>query len=385
MNSLFPAKRMVCVADENIPYVEDAFSVFGKVRLVSGRNLTSGYLKDADILLVRSVTRVDEDLLRDTKVKFVASATIGIDHIDHTFLKNNNIGFSYAPGSNADSVAEYILAALAFLSRKNGKKFSDMTLGIIGVGNIGSRVFKNALTLGMKTVLCDPPKERTTHCSLYRPLEEVLETADILSLHVPLENDGEDATRNMVNRTFLEKMKPGTILINTSRGGIVDEQSLLAMRHKLGGLVLDVWQGEPAINTVLVKMAIIATPHIAGYSCDGKIRGTVALYKAANAFFYQDPQWQLSESVFCDKKGVVDLTESETTIADAILSAYPIDNDDTAFRKIISMDERRRLEYFDELRKNYPKRYEFPHFTINKNNADPVTLGILENLRFTIE
>lgn len=385
MNSLFPVKKMICIADENIPYAKEAFSEFGEVRLVSGRNLTSGHLKDADILLVRSVTRVDEELLRDTPVKFVASATIGIDHIDHIYLKNNNIGFAYAPGSNADSVAEYILAALALLCRKNGTRFSDKTLGIIGVGNIGSRVFKNALTLGMKTILCDPPKERTTHCSLYRPLEDVLETADIITLHVPLVKAGEDTTKNMINRSFLEKMKPDTILINTSRGGIVDEQSLLAMHHKLGGLVLDVWQGEPSINTILIKMAIIATPHIAGYSFDGKIRGTIALYKAANAFFYQKRQWQIAASVFNEKRGAVDLTGSETAVTDAILSAYPIDKDDTAFRVMLTMDEKRREEYFDELRKNYPKRYEFPHFTIKKNTVDRKALGILKNLRFNIE
>ena len=387
MDSLFPEKKnMLCIADENIPFVREAFATFGEVRTFPGRELTASHLKNADILLVRSVTTVNEQLLSGTGVKFVASATIGIDHIDLSYLKYNNIGFACAPGSNADSVAEYLLAALSFFSKKDRKPFSEMTLGVIGVGNIGGRVFRNALALGMNTILCDPPKERSTNCSLYRPLKEVLAEADIVSLHVPLENKGDDATVQMVNRSFLEEMKSGAVLINTSRGGIVDETALLDMRKKLGGVVLDVWQREPEVNRELIEAATIATPHIAGYSYDGKIRGTVALYEAACAFFYRKTEWCVPESAFGEKRGDVPVNTSETAIADTILSTYDIKEDDASFRKIVAMDDlQQRAGYFDQLRRDYPKRYEFTHYTLKKNNVSTNVLRILENLRFSVE
>ena len=370
---------MRIVVDENIPLVQESFSTFGEVVAVSGRSIDKEILSGADILLVRSVTRVDKALLDGTTVKFVASATIGIDHIDTGYLRENNIGFAYAPGSNADSVAEYILAALCVSTGWNEKKLHDLTLGIIGVGNIGSRVFKHALTLGIKPLLCDPPKKRLVHSEMYRPLHEVLAQADIISLHVPLTMEGEDKTMHMVDRSFLTHMKKGAVLINTSRGKVVDETALLDRRGELGGLVLDVWESEPAINTELLNVTDIATPHIAGYSFDGKIQGTKALYDAVCAWHFKKPEWQPDIK---DEKKELTLTEGDEPVSMAVLQAYPIENDDRALRKILQLEKEEQPRYFDELRRNYPKRREFSSFSLKKECCSDDVLQKLKRLGF---
>ncbi|MFW6221718.1 MAG: NAD(P)-dependent oxidoreductase, partial [Fibrobacterota bacterium] len=189
---------MVVIADSSIPFVEEAFADFGEVRTMPGRDITSQQLKEATILLVRSITTVDKNLLEGTGVKFVATATIGTDHIDTAYLAENNIGFAYAPGSNAESVAEYITAALFELTQARGRKLNELALGIVGCGNIGSRVFRHAQALGMHCLLNDPPKKRISGSISYLPLEKVLRESDIVSLHVPLNMHGSDATYHMV-------------------------------------------------------------------------------------------------------------------------------------------------------------------------------------------
>ncbi len=355
---------MNIVVDENIPLAKEAFSTFGSVTPLPGRAIEASMLRETQMLLVRSVTRVDAALLEGSEVKFVASATVGIDHIDTDYLKANNIGFAYAPGSNADSVAEYVLSALCVISGWGKRPLTDLTLGIIGVGNIGSRVFRHAITLGMNVILCDPPKNRLLHSELYRPLKEVFERADIISLHVPLTTAGEDATFQMVNRNFLASVKKGAVLINTSRGKVVDEAALLDRRKDLGGLVLDVWENEPAINPDLVNVTDIATPHIAGYSFDGKVRGTKALYDAACAWFFKTPGW---EPELPDAPVELSLSSEFEPLSHAILQAYPIENDDRSLRKIVSLDKEEQSRYFDELRRNYPKRREFSGFFIRQD------------------
>lgn len=370
---------MKIVVDENIPLVVEAFSRFGEVVAVAGRSIDNHLLADADMLLVRSVSKVDKSLLDGTPVKFVGSATIGIDHIDTNYLADNSIGFAHAPGSNADSVAEYVLAALCVIAGWGDRKLFDMTLGIIGVGNIGSRLFRHALTLGMNLVLCDPPKKRLQNSELYRPLREVLDTADIISLHVPLTTSGDNATIQMINRNFLASLKKNAVLINTSRGKVVDEAALLDRRKDLGGLILDVWNNEPGISTELLNVADIATPHIAGYSYDGKVRGTKALYDAACAWYFKPPEWEPSIS-----EAPVELTigEGSEPFSHAILQAYSIENDDRALRKLLQMDKEEQPRYFDELRRNYPKRREFSNFTIKSGCCSDDVLKKLKRLGF---
>ncbi|MBN1308083.1 MAG: 4-phosphoerythronate dehydrogenase, partial [Chitinispirillaceae bacterium] len=304
--------------------------------------------------------------------------------IDREYLEKSRIGFAYAPGSNADSVAEYVVAALAVMTKRKKREFADLRLGIVGVGNIGSRVFKHALALGMQTLLCDPPKQRLTRCETYRSLDDVLAAADVVSLHVPLVAGGPERTLRMVDASFIRRMKRGALLINTSRGKVADEEELLNCRDHLGGLVLDVWDNEPAIRTDLVEAADLATPHIAGYSFDGKIRGTQMIYDAACAWFFCKPQWRPFAESSDEPAEAVDVEQGADRLRHAILQAYPIEEDDRRFKRVVSLGRDERSRYFDDLRKNYPKRREFSHFSLKSRGCPGEVIDRLKRLGFQV-
>jgi erythronate-4-phosphate dehydrogenase len=370
------------VADENIPFVKEAFCTFGEVTLVPGRKITRSDLLDAEMLLVRSVTPVTGELLAGTSIKFVATATIGIDHVDMAYLNEHDIAFAYAPGSNADSVAEYVMAALCVLKRKYRFSMEKMTLGIIGVGNIGSRLSRHAQTLGMRPLLCDPPKKRLTGSNLFLPFNQVVAEADIITFHVPLTTDGDDRTINMVDNEFFGMIKNNAILINTSRGKVLDETSVITHRKALGGLVLDVWNNEPSIHANLLASADIATPHIAGYSFDGKVKGTEAIYLAACALYNVTPSWSSHRVLMDDAVTLSTVTADDDPLSSAILQAYPIHNDDERLRQMLTMDTMKRSGYFDELRKKYPKRIEFSHFSVSDPLCPAEVLVQLRDIGF---
>jgi len=370
------------VADENIPLVKDVFSSMGTVHLLPGRRISHADIVDADILLVRSVTRVDRALLEGTKVSFVATATIGTDHIDLPYLHKQNIDFAHAPGSNAESVAQYITAALIYLTRHFAWNSQRLTVGVIGVGNIGSKVYRNIQTLGMRPLLCDPPLMRSTGDSVFRPLQEVLDEADVLTFHVPLITEGDDRTYHLVDEQFLSRVKKGVVIINTSRGKVLDEKTVLHHAGTIGGMVLDVWENEPTISTALLERTVLSTPHIAGYSFDGKINGTEAIYRAACKAFQIAPEWS-SRSVLNDEvTTIASVLPGLEPLASAILQAYPIEDDSRQLRRILNMSSGERGSYFDQLRKNYPKRLEFRHFSAAGMDFDEDTLRKLELLGF---
>ncbi|MCX7726273.1 MAG: 4-phosphoerythronate dehydrogenase [Chitinispirillaceae bacterium] len=377
---------MKIVIDENIPFAEKLFSQFGEIELLPGRSITSNHLKNADALIVRSVTKVNRELLEGTKVKFVGSATTGIDHVDLKYLEENFIGFAYAPGSNAESVAEYILSAICLISKEHKKKPKDFTIGIIGVGNIGSRVFKYASLLGMRALLCDPPKKRITKSNIYLPLEEVLKESDIITLHVPYTTVGEDKTDNMVEKSFLSRMKKGASFVNTSRGKIVNENDLIANRDKIDKLVVDVWCNEPAINIDLLKLCDIATPHIAGYSYEGKVRGSIAIYEALCAYFFKEPKKILIEELLTpsSEKETIDIIDREDPILYAILQAYNIEKDSKEMKKIVSLNKKDVPFFFDNLRRNYPRRREFSSYAIDVKALTKKEIEILKELGFIL-
>ncbi|MGB7566684.1 MAG: 4-phosphoerythronate dehydrogenase [Chitinivibrionales bacterium] len=374
---------MKIIADANIPFVEEAFAQFGDVTVVPGRSISRDMLLDASILLVRSITTADRALLNDTSIKFVATATIGVDHIDIPYLTSKSIGFASAPGSNAQSVAEYVGTALAHLSHTLGFKLDQKVLGIIGVGNVGSRVVKVAQALGMAFLLNDPPKQRAGNGDSYVSLNEVLEKSDIVTLHVPLIESGPDKTIQMVNEDFISKMKPGAILINSSRGKVVDEHAVRKLRKKLGGVVLDVWAHEPSIDCETLDIATIATPHIAGYSFDGKVRGTEMIYEAACDFFHTEKNWNGQAHLGIKPEKTIDVRSSNSPVLRAIEEAYPIMSDDARLRNI--KDEQNRGAYFDALRKNYPRRLEFRHFEVLCSPRQKTIAGdILSGLGFSV-
>lgn len=359
---------MNILADENIPYVKDAFHSLGNIATLPGRSIKNADLKQTDILLVRSVTQVNKSLLDNTPVKFVASATAGFNHIDLEYLNSQNIGFARAPGSNAISAAEYVLAGVCKWSLEQNKSFNELqqcTIGIIGYGNVGSRVKRLCESIGIKCIINDPPlEERGAESSAadvqFCSLEEAL-ACDMITLHTPLTTDGKHPTYRLINRQRLQQIKPGALFINAARGEVVEEPALLDRmedQHDLS-LILDVWENEPAISLDMLKHTLIGTPHIAGYSIDGKIRGTEMIYRAVCAYLERTPQWRASDIDFPGHPRTrLELTPREDKRHD-ILQAYDIMADDARLRKMLNDTALADGAYFDSLRKNYPIRREF--------------------------
>ncbi len=350
--------RLRIVADPNIAAVEEAFADLGDIRLVRGREWTPHVVRDADLLLVRSVTRVDESLLRDSRARFVGTATSGVDHIDQTYLASRRIAFAACPGSNAQAVAEYVLSAVLVLCEMRGLSTPRTTAGIIGHGQVGSRVARLLSALGMRCLIHDPPLADWSGDPRYRSLDEVL-TADLVTLHVPLTDEGPYPTRGLIGRHALSQMKPDAILINTARGGIVDEQALKERlaRHASMAAVIDCWEGEPCIDPELARRSSLATPHIAGYSSDAKLRATGMLYVAACAHFAIPRHWSPSAP---SAPEITPLSQDpETARREAVFSAYDIREDDRALRACLTGSREALGRAFDALRASYRERREF--------------------------
>ncbi|MBA7613225.1 Erythronate-4-phosphate dehydrogenase [subsurface metagenome] len=355
---------MKVVADKNIPFVAECFSSVGEVEVVGGREITPSVVADADALLVRSVTRVGTELLAGSKVRFVGTATIGFDHIDIEYLSRNNIGFASAPGSNANSAAEYVIAGLLEIGQRYGLDLEDKSIGIIGVGNVGSRVAEKCEALGMHVYLNDPPLHRQTGEAKYLPIEELFD-CDFITLHTPLTFEGLDKTYHLADGRFFRSLKEGCAFFNASRGGVVDSSSLkTAIRSgRLKAVVLDVWENEPNIDTELLEMVDIGTPHIAGYSLDGKVAGMIMIYKAACKYFGFSAKFGIED--FLPKPAVCELKidsnkgAEQEALFGAVQKIYRIDQDDARLRRILEKQMEKRSEFFDGLRKNYPVRREF--------------------------
>ncbi|MDR3667352.1 MAG: 4-phosphoerythronate dehydrogenase, partial [Ignavibacteriaceae bacterium] len=283
---------MKIIADENITLVQEAFSGLGDVFLYGGRDISNNILKDADVLLVRSITDVNKNLLEGTNVKFVGTATIGIDHVDTNYLSEKEIFFSDARGCNSDAVAEYVFTALLNLSIEQNFELKGKSIGVVGAGNIGSRIVRLAGALGMNVLQNDPPLKRQTGDKRFLDLDELM-NVDIITFHVPLNMEGEDRTSHLFDHNKLNSLKDGAIIINASRGPVVDNDSLeMLISKKKFTSVLDVWENEPLINMNLLLKIRFGTPHIAGYSYEGKINGTVILYNALCTFLNKKIEWQ---------------------------------------------------------------------------------------------
>ncbi len=360
---------MKIIADANIPFVAECFSSIGEVKVVGGREITPGIVSDTDVLLVRSITTVGADLLTGSKVRFVATATIGFDHIDVDFLRRNNIGFASAPGSNSNSAAEYVIAGLLEIGRKYDIDLEDKSIGIVGVGNVGSRVANKCAALGMQIYLNDPPLQRGTSEAKYLPLKELFD-CDFITLHTPLTFEGVDKTYHLADEKFFKSLKERCVFVNASRGGVVDSNSLKAAIRsgRLRAVVLDVWENEPNIDIELLEMVDIGTPHIAGYSLDGKITGMIVIYKAVCEYFRLGAKFDIED--FLPEPAVGQLriepnTDNEqAALANAVQKIYDIREDDVRLRRICEKAVEKRGEYFDGLRKNYPVRREFQNTRI---------------------
>lgn len=275
------------VADDKIPFLQGALP--GQIQLTQlpAAEISREQLQTADALLVRTRNRCNAALLQGTPVKFIASATIGYDHIDTQWCDTHGIHWTNAPGCNADSVRQYVASALAYIQHQQGSRFEDLCLGIIGAGHVGSKVAGLGQSVGMKVLINDPPRQLAEGPEGFTSLNELIAQSDIISLHVPLNHEGPFATEHMVDATFLQQTKPGAWLINSSRGEVAQTEALihaLENRH-LGGAILDVWENEPRLSIPLMNLCAISTPHIAGYSTDGKAMGTAMSVRALSRFF----------------------------------------------------------------------------------------------------
>lgn len=382
---------MKIVADQNIPFVKECFSSIGDVHLCSGRQLIAAQAADADILLVRSVTKVNEALLAGSRVRLVATATIGVEHVDTAYLAAHGIGFASAPGSNANSVAEYIVAALLALGKKYQFTLAGKSIGIVGVGNVGSRVACKCAAMEMTVLLNDPPLARQTGDARYRPLAELC-GCDFVTFHTPLTQEGPDKSYHLADAAFFAAIKKGAFFLNTSRGGVHDTAALkqAMAAGTLGGVVLDVWENEPNIDPDLLRKVDLSTPHIAGYSFDGKVAGLLMIYRAACAHFGLTPTHTEADFLPPPKVPHIHIARQplaaglDRIIHDTVQQVYVLHRDDFNTREILTVPESERGVFFDRLRKDYPERREFQNTVVTVPSGQTQLADTLGGIGFQV-
>jgi erythronate-4-phosphate dehydrogenase len=391
--------------DENIPLGKEAFSAHGEVVTFAGRALTAKAIAQADALIIRSITKVNAGLLEGTPVRFVGTATIGTDHVDQAYLSARGIGFAFAPGCNANSVGEYVTAALTHLEIQKQFTLAGKTLGIIGYGHVGKQVERKAMALGMRVLLSDPPMREAalaamktaasaadrdaaaaTVARLEADLHTLLDRCDMLTLHVPLTKAAPHRTLQLANADFFARLTRPTVLLNTCRGEVIDDTALQAALDagKIRHLILDVFTGEPDIDQSLCARADLITPHIAGYSLQGKLNGTAQIAQAFRRFFGFTDAWQPTFPVparpFSDYS---ELGSDSAFLHHCVHSAYPILADDKCLRESFRGDGAGLA--FDRQRRDYPVRHEFPAYTVRGLPPEKRELGArLQALGFQV-
>lgn len=380
---------MMIVADSAIPFIDRAFGSFGDLVKLESKSIDGVAVHDADAIVVRSETRVDQKLLAGSKVRFVGTATIGTDHVDVDFLKRNGITFASAPGSNSNAVVQYVFAALFALARRKHFHLSGKTLGVVGVGNIGSKVVAIAKKLGMNVLQNDPPLQRLTHDPRYVPLDDLMES-DFITIHVPFTRGGSDPTFHLFDERRLSLMKGWSILVNSSRGGVVDNNALRESltTRAIGDAVLDVWENEPRIDTNLLSICSIGTPHIAGYSIDGKVNATKMILRAFCECFGLRESEDFSSMVAPPENPVVQVdpawSDPEQAIGEVVSRCYDIEKDDESLRRITSIAPAGQAAFFKRLRSGYHFRHEFSNFRVTVSQRDALLSDSLASFGFTM-
>lgn len=371
---------MKFIIDDKIPYIQGVLEPFGEVLYLSGEKMTPEVVKKADALITRTRTICNEKLLSGSSVRFIATATIGYDHIDTAYCNQNNIRWTNAPGCNSSSVEQYILSALLVMAERQGILLEGKTMGVVGVGQVGSKVARVCRLLGMNVLLNDPPRARMEGSAMFSDLEELMRQADFLSFHTPLTMEGQDATYHMADRTFFSGLKRKPIVLNSCRGEVFDTPSVKWARQEglISGLVVDCWENEPRIDLDYLQLADLATPHIAGYSKDGKAKGTSMSVQALSRFFHLGlDTWEpeiieppLNPQLVLDGFN----RTNQDVLSEAILWTYDIRLDDAAFRHDPGL--------FEKLRGEYPNRREFPAYSIKGTQIRPEMHRKLEMLGF---
>ncbi len=372
---------MKIVIDNKIPFIEGAFDKLADVVYLQGNEIGPMEVKDADAMVVRTRTACNASLLKGSALRFIATATIGYDHIDTEFCKQAGIEWTNAPGCNSSSVEQYIVSALLYLAKRKGIDLHSCTIGIIGVGNVGSKVARAASVLGCRVLLNDPPREREEGKGEFMPLQELLAASDIVSIHVPLTYSGQDNTIEMVNKEFLSGMKKGSHFINTSRGEVVNEHDLKnAMKTgQLSSVILDVFKNEPVIDRELAGMLTLATPHIAGYSTDGKANGTAMSVRALSRFFKLGLDEWIPEGVPepAEVEIPVDGSGEELEVLSEVYNhTYSIREDHNNLIK--------NIPNFEKLRGTYRLRREASAYRVRVFNDDGKYRALLEGLGFSV-
>lgn len=370
------------VADENIPFLQGALEPFAKLRYMPGRKISNLDLKDADGLIVRTRTICDRRLLEGTRVGFIATATIGHDHIDDQFCREKGIAWHAAAGCNASAVFQYMASALVHLSMKNDIGLKGKTLGVIGVGHVGRRVVELGQLLGMNVLRNDPPRARIEGDGQFVGLQRIQEESDIITIHVPLSMEGPESTYQLVDEDFLIALKKKPFIINTSRGQVIDED---ALKHHLKngsvrGCILDVWKGEPAIDEDLLGMALLGTPHIAGYSTEGKANGAaICVRQASRHFGFGIDDWY-PESLPAPTLNEIVLDTAGRSIReilhDALVFGYDVEADNYKLKEA--------PDRFEDIRNTYPVRREFQAYTIRLVSPHPSAEKVLKGLGFNM-
>ena len=373
---------MKIIADDMIPFLKGVLEPFADIVYVPGGQISHEHVKDADALIIRTRTRCNEQLLRDTKVSFIGTATIGYDHIDTQWCDNQGIVWKSAPGCNAGSVNQYIAATFFNLAGKLKFSLEDRTLGVVGVGNVGSKVVHTAEMLGMRVYLCDPPLVRSTRACGFISMDGILRECDIITFHVPLNMKGSDKTHKMINSKLLNTVNQGTIIINTSLGEIADGNALKQARNSgwISGLVLDVWENEPEIDLELLAICDQATPHIAGYSTDGKARGTgMIIRELSKQFGLELEEWEMNDLPMPEQAHLtIDCKDMspEDILRSVVQHTYDIAKDDRRLRD--------NPGYFEKQRGEYPVRREFNAYTLDLLNGDNGIKKRCRKLGFTV-
>jgi erythronate-4-phosphate dehydrogenase len=374
---------MKIIIDDKIPYIKGVLEPFAEVVYLPGNKTTAEVVKNADAIITRTRTNCTRETLEGSSVKFIATATIGFDHIDTKYCKDAGIEWTNAPGCNAESVNQYISSALFAYSMRKRFDLKNKTIGIVGVGQVGSRIAKTAEILGMKVLLNDPPRERAEGSSGFVSLKSIQEEADIITFHVPLNMEGEDATYHLANEDFLQNLKKKPLLINSCRGEVFDSEAVYnaVEANDVSGIIIDCWENEPELDLNLLNLTDYGTPHIAGYSKDGKANGTKMSVQAISRFFnlgidnWKPTNVELPENTTIELDG--DQRREYAILAEAILSTYDIEKDEELLRDSPHL--------FEKLRGDYAVRREFNSFSIKTKNIELDTIEKLKKLSFRIK
>lgn len=377
-------QKIKIIADDKIPFLKGVLEPFANVEYYPGKEITKEKTINADALIVRTRTKCNAELLEGTRVKVITTATIGFDHIDTEYCNKKKIKWLNAPGCNSTSVMQYITSVLLKLAETNNFNLSQKTIGIVGVGNVGSKIKIVAETLGMKVLLNDPPRKRNESNNVFCCLEKIINECDIITFHVPLNRTGIDKTFHLADEKFFEKLNNKQVIINSSRGEVVKTSALIkAIKSgKISNTVLDVWENEPSIDLELLSLVNYATPHIAGYSADGKANGTAVCANAISDFFnlgltqnwYPEsiPQADEGSDIIVNCKNKSD----QEIISEAVFATYLVLNDSDKFKN--------NPNTFEKQRGDYPIRREFQNYKVTLNNCNSDVAEKIKKLGFQL-